>query len=133
MAYCTRDNLLKRYGEGPLDELTDSDSAILDPAIADADEQIDRKLRGRYAVPVTPAPAELVDIACALAFWNLYRGRTAPEEVQKRADAALRELRDYATGTNVLDVPAGKPTSPAATVVVAPPAVFGNDTLARMP
>lgn len=137
MPYCTEQDLTDRFGAPELLQLSDRDNngandpAVIAGAIADADEQINRKLRGRYDTPITPAPAELVPIACDLARYNLY-GLRPPEEVKNRYDSAMRELRDYATGINQLEVVAGNADT-GQVAVVAPANVFTDATLAKMP
>jgi phage gp36-like protein len=137
MAYCTQSDLEHRFGTQEVIQLTDLagagsvDEDRLNQAIADADAQIDRKLRGRYSVPITPPPAELVPIACDLARYYLYDDN-APDIVKERYNAALRELRDYASGINQLDLPGG--TADAGHVAVcAPSVVFSDATLGKMP
>ena len=139
MSYCTDNDLVARFGEAEVIELTDQmgagvmDASRLAAVIADADNQIDAKLRGRYSLPLNPIPAELTRIACDLARFYLHDD-AAPDIVVKRYDAAMRELRDYASGASVLDTgAAATATSPQAVAVSAPPSVFDNATLARMP
>lgn len=139
MTYCAKQDLIDRFGEAEIIQLTDRentgaiDDGVLNQAIADADAQVDRKLRGRYTVPVTPAPDELKPIACDLARFYLY-GVGVSEVVETRYQAAMRELRDYATGINVLDIPAGSDDTPPQTVsVVASAEVFSDATLDLMP
>ena len=140
MPYCTQQDLEARFGAQELIQLTDRaaagaiDTAVLGQAIADADAQIDRKLRGRYAVPINPPPAELVPIACDLARYYLY-GFKPPQEVKDRFDAALAELRDYAKGINVLAVAGtnSSATQDAGISVQTPAQVFTDATLAKMP
>jgi phage gp36-like protein len=139
MSYCAKQDLIDRFGETELAQLTDRASAaainddVLNQAIADADSQIDRKLRGRYTVPVTPAPTELKPIACDLARFYLW-GNGSSEVVETRYQAAMRELRDYATGINVLDIPDDSDdTPPQSVAVVASTEVFSDTTLDLMP
>jgi len=139
MTYCAKQDMIDRFGEEELIQLTDRasvgaiDDAVLNQAIADADAQVDRKLRGRYTVPITPAPDELTQIACDIARYFLF-GTAVPDLVQSRFDAAMRELRDYATGINVLDIPTDSTDTPPQSVAVAASAeVFSDTTLALMP
>lgn len=139
MAYCARADMVTRFGEDELIGLTDRysqgviDGAVLDRAIADATEHIDRKLRGKYVLPFSTPPTELVQIACDLARFFMY-DKAVPDTVQARADAALKEMRDYATGVNTLDVPGvAVDISPKAPAVIAATAVFSADLLAKMP
>lgn len=138
MTYCTKSDMTSRFGEAELVQLTDAngigviDDAVLDLAIADATQQINDKLRGRYPLPVTPAPASLILVACDLARYYLHKD-VAPELVTKRHDNAMRQLRDYANGTARLDVPNATDTAPAQPVVSAPGEVFSAAMLETMP
>ncbi len=104
MAYATQADMIARFGEPELIQLTDRqglgviDATVLDQALFDADVQIDAHLAGRYSLPLDPVPAVLVPFACDLARLALYTD-AAPETVQKRADKATRFLELVAKGT----------------------------------
>lgn len=127
--------MINRFGESELVELTDTigagviNEAILQLAISDAENLIDAKLRGRYTLPIAPAQPALTRIACDLARYFLYDD-AAPEQVKDRYAAAMRELRDYATGVSQLDVDTPPPQRPA---VVAPVEVFSETLIGTMP
>lgn len=97
MAYATPNDLVARYGETELIQLTDRagagevDTAIVDQAIADAEALIDGYLSGRFPVPLSPVPLVLVGYACDLARARLYTD-AAPDMVKIRAEEALRHL-----------------------------------------
>jgi phage gp36-like protein len=116
MSYATLQDLIDRFGEQRLIELTDPDAQFIvddkiDRALADAEGDIDTHLELRYALPLPTVPTALTRIACDLARYYLY-GDAAPELVVKRYDAAMRFLRSLADGTVQLGVPDG--TAPAA-------------------
>jgi phage gp36-like protein len=118
MSYCTKQNLIDRYGETELIQLTDRsalgaiDDTVIDRAIADADGEIDGYLAGRYSAPISPIPKSLVRIACHLTRYYLYDDQ-APEQITKRYDDAVKFLRGVASGQISIGVDAAgaKPTS----------------------
>lgn len=111
MPYTTLADLSARFGDRMLVALTDRggmasgaiDVTVVDRAIADADAVIDGYLGNRYAVPVSPVPAILGDIAGALVIWKLHVGAPDPK-VEADYKEALRSLRDIAAGVLVLAV-----------------------------
>jgi phage gp36-like protein len=135
MTYCTKQNMIDRFSEAEVVQLTDAagvgviDDTVLGRAIADAASQIDAKIRGLYTLPISPAPTELVPVACDIARYLLHKD-AAPELVISRYNAALKFLRDLATGIATLSTEAQKPAGP---VVVATAGVFNDDLLGMMP
>lgn len=111
MPYVTKADMIDRYTEGKLRELTDREppyagtivDAVLDRAIASADKLIDGYLGRRYVLPLVWLPDLLTDVAARLAFAGLYI-ETAPEKVTADYQAAMRTLRDIAAGEIVLEV-----------------------------
>ena len=99
-------------GEQELIELTDAtgtgsvDDDKIERALGHADTLIDTYLRGRYPVPVQPAPALLRDLACDVARHYLY-GDAPGEHVKDRFKAAVSQLKDLSNGTAVLPGTAG--------------------------
>lgn len=107
MSYCTQQDMIDRFGEQEIIQLTDHDNVgeinatVLDRAIADAAGEIDSRLSGRYATPITPVPRKLQRLACEFARYFLYD------------DAALDDThpvrRQYLDGTLFLNgVASGK-------------------------
>ncbi len=103
MAYCTQDDLITRYGEEELIQLTDATGAgvinadTVARAIADAAGEIDGYLAGRYSVPLSPVPKSIERIACDIARYYLYADQIT-EAVKKRYDDAVLFLRGIARG-----------------------------------
>jgi len=141
LAYCIQQDLIDRFGEDELLDATDRDrdgsvdQAVLDQAIADADADIERHLRGRYLLPVQDAGAldELKRIACDLTRFYLW-GIQAPEHVAERYKAAQATLKDYAKGTITLDATPAETGAqpPRGVAVVAPAQVFTADQLQKL-
>lgn len=110
MAYAQLADLIARFGEKELIQLTDTecvgevDRQVVGRALADADAKIDLALRGRYGLPLPFVPRELVLVAADLARELLYSD-APPEVVTQRADEARALLKGIASGSFRLDVP----------------------------
>lgn len=136
MAYATLADLEARFGRAELAERTDRaggdviDAALVARALEDASAQIDLYIAGRYAVPVAPAPPQLVQLCADIARYRLWQ--PAPSEgVRQGYEDAIRTLRDLAEGRAVL-AGATPPATPAAGGPVridSPGRVFGRDQL----
>ena len=117
--------LIDRFGDAMLIALTDRgpvelgaiDTAIVDRAQQDADAMINGYLAGRYA-PLASVPALIADIAASIVIWKLHV--TTPEDkIKADYDAALRTLRDIASGLIRIPDAAGlEPVSSGASGVV---------------
>jgi len=96
MTYATQQDLIDRFTEEELVQLTDNTaSGEIDPApvataLADADAEIEAALVGRYALPMAPVPELLTRIACDLARESLYADQ--PTDVVKDRAKRGREL-----------------------------------------
>jgi phage gp36-like protein len=108
--YATATDLVDRFGESELIDLTDRaqppagmiDADVADKALADACGEADAYLGVRYTLPVTaPVPLVLVAVVCDIARYRLYENRST-EEVRKRYEDAVRWLRDVSRGAAVL-------------------------------
>ncbi len=114
MPYATTDDMIARYGEQLLIELTDRadeplgviDSVVINAAKDEASALIDSYVGRRYKLPVLPVPMVLRNICCTIAFYELHRGRYS-DETRTAYDDALRSLSNISSGAMVLDV-AGK-------------------------
>jgi len=112
MTYCTRQNLIDEFGETELIQLTDRsgagaiDSAVLDRAIARADRTIHRYLGGRQVLPLDAD--DVVDLAADIARYYLYEDH-APEQIRKRYEDAVAQLKAMARGELAVADSAGTP------------------------
>lgn len=115
--YAKASDLIARYGEDELVQLTDRDgSGGYDPAtvgraLSDASALIDGYVAARYTLPLAETPALLIGLCCDLARHALHAD-AAPEVVTDRRDQALARLRDISAGRLRLDatVPAAAPS-----------------------
>jgi phage gp36-like protein len=118
MTYCTQQDLITRYGQDELIQLTDKqnlgqlDTDVINSAIADADSIINGYLGSRFSLPITPIPRSLVRIGCELSRYYLYEN-LAPDEVNDRYKQAIQMLKDIAAGKMSIGISAEgtKPTS----------------------
>ncbi len=122
MTYATQQDLVERFGQEELIQLTDRnsvgaiDATVVAKALADADAAIDGYVASRYTLPLSPVPAQLNRVAGDIARYYLYEDKPT-EAVQKRYDAAIAWLKDVAKGLITLGVDAAaQAPTPASTV-----------------
>lgn len=108
MTYATQQNLIDRFGEEELIQLTDRgnlgviNATVVSRALADADALINGYLVGRYTLPLaTPVPDVLERLACDIARYSLYEAG-ATKIVETRYIDALDLLRDVSKGRSDL-------------------------------
>lgn len=136
MTYATQQNLIDRFGQGELTELTDRansgaiDAAVAGKALADADSEINGYLASRYTLPLDPVPTVLERVACEIARYYLYEDRVT-EQVKRRYDDAIKFLKGVSTGAVALGVDANSesPSSTGGPQCSAPDRIFTQDTL----
>jgi phage gp36-like protein len=118
MTYSTQQNLIDRFGERELIQLTDRADvptgqivdAVLAAALADADRIINGYVMARYALPLVTVPELLGTLAADIARYKLYKDQPG-ETVRKNYEDALRQLRDISNGLIILDVGGIEPAS----------------------
>ena len=102
MSYVSKQQLIDRYGEDKLAQLTDRDDGsdiddvVLNEAIADADKTINAYVSPRYTLPLDHAlidTSPLPLIAGAIVLYELQED-IASEQAEKRYDKAMKFLRD---------------------------------------
>lgn len=137
MGYATQQDMINRYGQQQLIELTDRadppagaiDATVLQAALDEASSTIDGFLLRRYALPLTTVPT-IVRRACeAIAWFDLHRGRYTDEDRDAYNDA-FKLLTQISQGTVLLDVAGVEPPSAAAQAVEqSSDRVFNKDKL----
>jgi phage gp36-like protein len=135
--YATLADLVTRFGETALAQLTDRenaatpDPATIEAALTDASELIDAYAAERYALPLSPVPAPVRRWCADIAFYMLH-GDTCPDKVRQDYEVALKGLKDMSKGV-VLFQSAGKasPGNPgsAGASFTAPARVFTGESL----
>ena len=118
MAYATRADLVARFGE---DEISQRESMLPDGAavtLAEADALIDGYVGGRYSLPLSPLPPNMLQVACVIARYNLL-GEAATERARNDYKDAIAWLKDVAAGHVSLQAAAPLAgAAPAATVLM---------------
>ena len=135
--YVTKQNMIDRFGEENLIELTDRVEPyisaivdqVLDQALNDASAVADSYISRRYDLPLAAIPPVLIIHTAALAYYDLHRGRYS-DEVRTDRDDAVKFLRDISEGKALLDASGNEPESaPADARVEAPERIFNRDEL----
>lgn len=134
MSYATQADMVERFGEDELIELTDRaragaiDATVLDRALADATAEIDGYLAARYQLPLTTTPLVLVRVCADLARYHLHDDQV-PEAVKVRYQAAVDLLRRVSTGHVSLGVSdtGDVPTANDGAEIVSGGRVWGRD------
>lgn len=124
MVYCTKADLVERFGEKELQELTDeatgtvtSDDEVT-AACSEASSEIDLYVGRRYPVPLVSPDAVVKKWACALARLALWGERAGVDStVRTAAEDVLKVLKDIANGIAIL--PGAASASGAAPVTAA--------------
>lgn len=123
MAYCTVADLIARFGEIEIAQLTDPEDretvneAVVQAAITDASGEIDSYLGGRYALPIIDAVPDMLRAGCMdLARYRLYDDHS-PEVVTQRRNDFVTWLNRVAMGH--VQLPLSAPATDALTHSVA--------------
>ena len=133
MNYCTRQDMIDRFGEQELISLTDRNDTgdindtVLDQAIADASAEIEGYLV-KYPLPLAVVPRVLVRANCDIARYFLYDD-AVPEQVQTRYESIIRYLLEVSKGNINIgpDVSGNQPTSNDGAMVESGGRVFGRN------
>lgn len=136
MTYATQQDLVDRFGEAEIIQLTDTtnsgviNASTLAKTLADTDAQINAYLQA-YSLPFLSTPPALVRVACDIARYQLYDVR-ATELVESRYKDALTFLKNVSTGIASLGADAsGKPVTAVQSNIksVANGRIFSKTTL----
>ncbi len=141
MTYASYDDLVTRFGETKLTQLTDRatplarvpDRGVIEAALADATETIDGYAAGRYLTPLSPVPAPVLRWCADMAFYYLHTGTgKVPDDVRKMFEDALAGLKDMSKGVIVFraeGVPAANVPGGGSIKLDAPARVFTPESL----
>ncbi len=108
MAYATVEDMIARFGEREMIQLTspgatEVDLVVMDQAINDAGSLIDTYLTSRYQLPLSSVPTVLRRTCCSVARYYLYNDKTT-EAVEVAHKDAIKYLSEVAKGTVQLGV-----------------------------
>lgn len=116
-AYATQQDMIDRFGTDEVRQLSDRsgsgsiDGTVVDQALADASDQIDSYIGGRYTLPLNHVPPVLTRVCVDIARYQLY-DIAAPEQIAERYKANLQWLTQVAKGTVRLGLDSAE-TAPA--------------------
>lgn len=129
-AYITEAGLGERFSVGEITDLAASDTDAVARACTDATSLIDGYLSSRYSLPLAEVPDIVAGWAADIARYRLWDDH-APEEVRRRYEDALAQLKLLSTG--VISLPPGSTgvvaTSQVAFAGYSAERVFTTDTL----
>ncbi|RVA07642.1 DUF1320 domain-containing protein [Mesorhizobium sp. M7A.F.Ca.US.002.01.1.1] len=140
MSYAVKQDLIDRFGEKELRELTDRtnrppttiDDTVVGRAVNDATALIDGYIAKKYSLPLVTVPDILVKVAADLARYFLH-GKAADKDspVTAAYNQAVAWLKDVAKGLIELDDggEAPEPAGGGAIKTSAPNRVFTRDSL----
>jgi phage gp36-like protein len=141
MSYATPQDIINRYPNRDLVQLTNEDPAIttinttaLQQALTDASAEIDGYLGGRFTLPLSDPPAVLNRLAADVAMYRLQALRPLHDlaDARRRYDDAIAMLTKVASGEMTLGIGAdGHETSIAegAEQAQGPARVFNRGTM----
>lgn len=143
MTYATQQDMIDRFGELELVQLTDRvntpvstvDAVVVGRALSDASAKIDSYLTKVVRLPLAPVPDVLVKTAADIARYYLH-GKNADKDspVTAAYNEAIAWLRDASRGLVELSA-GGETPAPAgggSVKAVAPNRVFTRDTLRQL-
>ncbi len=136
MTYATQQDLVDRFGNDELIQLTDRDNTgaidamVVSRALGDADAEINGYLAAQYTLPLASVPAVLVRLACDIARYQLSADRVT-ESVRDRYKDAVAFLKSLSKGEAQLGVETGQPAQPTESGVAftGPGRVFNREML----
>lgn len=140
MTYATVQDLVDRFGERELVQLTDRtnrppttiDSVVVDRGLADAAAFIDGYVGKAYSLPLPIVPPALVKICADVARYYLHGKAAEPDGAVERAYLEGRRwLTDLSKGLVQIDIGGMTPPQPGGGSVRALPStrLFSRDTL----
>lgn len=142
-AYCSRADLVERFGAVELAQLTDEtaaaavDESEVTKVCDEATSLVDAYLSSRFVVPLAaPIPTIVRKWTCDIARKFLWKDRAREGSVVcANYDAALAQLRDVARGMIGLPDATGVQIvqSGAAITIIAPDVLFTEELLTYMP
>lgn len=136
MPYATQQDLVDRFGEDEVRQLTDRtntgaiDSTVVDQVLADASEEMDGYIGARYQLPLATTPTVLVRVCADIARYQLYIDQP-PDQVAQRYKDAVTFLTQISKGTVTLGLPSSQQEpSAGAAQTQTPQRVFTRQSIA---
>ena len=136
MGYATLEDMLDRFGDDEVyiafDRIGDGelDSAAVDQALSDADDEINTYLSARYQLPLVTVPPVLTRLAAQITLYHGSPGTTMTEEKRTRYKDAVIMLGKIGSGAISLGLaPSDEPDSREQMVVQTSGKLFSDDEL----
>jgi len=137
MSYATQSDMVERFGELDLIQLTDRadppagviDAGVVQTALDDASSEIDGYLSGRYTLPLSPVPTVLVGFCCDIARYKLNPSVDKDHPASQRYRDAVVFLGNLSRGVVSLGVAGLETNKHGRAVIVAPSRRFTRETL----
>lgn len=119
MAYATPDDLLQRYPERDLVQLTDESAQefkrdVAETHLEDASDEIDGYLEGRVVLPLAKVPRQLVRLCCEIAVYRMQplRREGDVKDARQRYKDIVEQLEQVAARLSGLGLSAeGEPVA----------------------
>lgn len=139
MAYATQQNMIDRFSEKSLTDLTDRVApytgaivdTVLNQALSDAAQEMDGYLRVRYSLPlqIETVPDLLRRINCVIAYYYLHQNGI-PDDIELRYKDARKQLSEIRDRKLEIGIDELEPAPASSEIVVtAPDRVFNADTM----
>lgn len=133
MAYATQQDLIDRFGEEELIQVSDPQNMAIDPvkvvkALDDASNRIDTDVAALYTVPVNPPHPALVLLCADIARYYLHSDK-ANENIRKAYEDALKLLEKIRSGLVPLPGATSNTTTPGAIRYEGSARVFTDELL----
>jgi len=140
MAYCTEQDILDRFEDQEIIELTNDTpgatqvgNTVISKAISDAEAEINGYCERWYTIPLSPVPQLVTKLCIDIAIYNIYSRRTQmviPEAVSERYKNAVRMLQSIGKQNILLGADTTNPVKASALgVFQANDRVFTKDNL----
>lgn len=141
MPYLTQAEYVARFGEAETLRLTDEtrsgqiESAKVEEALSDSEEEVDAYIGKRYAVPLANVPNLVKGFVAVLARERLHKTKPTPT-VEKEAERARKQLGEISRNLMVLPTDEGaapqdgRPVADSASSGDGPTPIFTEQTLA---
>jgi len=140
MTYGTQQDLIDRFGETELIQLTDKvnrpattiDTTMVSKCLSDAEDLIDSYVGKLYALPIASPPDILTRVTCEIARYYLHGRRTEKDDpVTRDYLGAIAWLKDVAKGLVQLEADgiAAPQAGDSEVRVEAPDRVFTRDSM----
>ena len=139
--YATFDDMLLRFGEEKLTQLTDRamppsgqpDRDVVEAALKDATELVDGYAAARYRTPLSPVPAPVLRWCADIAFYYLHAALpSVSQEVRKAYEDALAGLKVMGKGVIIFQaegLPSEEVSATGDIRLESPPRVFTADSM----